>query len=150
MKKHIRPLSDTERAYIAGILDGEGSISISRKTDPTMKSGHGYRLSIEIANTDENLMSWLQSVTGLGHVRKHARTCDRHKQAYRWNLWSLEAYQLLATIYQFLIVKRTRAFIAMRFVEEHSGAKPSLTAEQAAEQKAIYEEMKTLNKRGPA
>ena len=38
--------------YMAGIIDSEGTISLSKITKPSNNSGFGTRLSVSVANTD--------------------------------------------------------------------------------------------------
>lgn len=149
ISKIIKPLSEVDKAYLAGIMDGEGSISISRKTDPTMKSGFSFRPCIEISNTDKPLMDWIASTTGLGAIRLYVDHNPKHRPAYKWSLWSNQANQFLNAIRPYLITKRERADIVIEFIKAHSGGKAYLTTEQIASQTAIYDQMKALNKRGP-
>jgi hypothetical protein len=148
-RKTIKELSETDKAYLAGIMDGEGAIYISRKKDPTMKAGYGYRMVLGVANTDLPLMNWLVEATGLGTVKPRKRHSPKHKQAYDWYLWSIQAYQFLKAISPYLKQKKQRATIAMSFMEKHSTHKGYLTPEEANAQVAVYDEMKILNKRGP-
>lgn len=149
-RKTIKGLSETDKAYLAGIMDGEGAIYISRKKDPTMKAGYGYRMCLGVANTDLPLMNWLVDVTGLGSVKPRKRHSTKHKQAYDWYLWSIQAYQFLKAILPYLKQKRQRATIAIEFMEKHSVYKGYLTPEERTAQAAVYDKMKLLNKRGPA
>ena len=49
-------LSDTEAAYAAGILDGEGSICFSRNHTSRWPSP-----IVSVASTDREVLEWLQS-----------------------------------------------------------------------------------------
>lgn len=148
--KIIKPLSVADAAYIAGIMDGEGSICISRKTDSTMKRGYCYRLHVTIANTDLPLVEWLMVVTGLGKVYTQKRINQKHKQAYHWNLWSIQAYQVLKEIYPYLRQKKERAKIGMAFIEAKNDGvgRNGLSDEEWASQASAYDAMKVLNRRG--
>jgi len=72
-------MKQTELAYIAGIVDGEGYIGISadhRKRNPDRP---GWRLRVAVTNTDEWLMHYLNSSIGGGVIRlknsKNPRPC---------------------------------------------------------------------------
>src|SRR5205823_526176 len=56
----IGHLKDTERAYLAGILDGEGCISIQRRTHLGPHKPI-YALYVGIYNTSPALKAWLDS-----------------------------------------------------------------------------------------
>ena len=60
--------------YMAGIIDSEGTISLSEITKPSNNSGFGTRLSVSVANTDSRLMKWL--TTNFGGVIS-SRSNDR-------------------------------------------------------------------------
>ncbi len=94
--KTIKKLSETEKAYIAAILDGEGSVGISRKKDNKgMRAGYAIRPIVSVTNTREDLIHWLVEKTGLGTCIRSKVTNSRHKAAWRWQLWSQQARQLL-------------------------------------------------------
>ena len=64
---------DTDRAYIAGLFDGEGSIHFKRGLEKKKKhKGKGYRisnslrLSMEITMTDQSVLTWVHEVLGVG------------------------------------------------------------------------------------
>ena len=66
-------IPDTDKAYIAGLFDGEGSIHFKRGVEKKKKhKGKGYRtsnslrLSMEITMTDESVLRWLHEVLGVG------------------------------------------------------------------------------------
>ena len=61
---------ETDRAYIAGLFDGEGSIHFKRGPEKKKKhKGKGYRisnslrLSMEITMTDESVLLWVHLET---------------------------------------------------------------------------------------
>ncbi|MGZ4160894.1 MAG: LAGLIDADG family homing endonuclease [Neobacillus sp.] len=66
-----------EAAYIAGIIDGEGSITLTRMHE------HEYRRPcILIASTDKELLVYNQTMTGGTINNKKNYNPDRHKDSY--------------------------------------------------------------------
>ena len=66
-------IPDTDKAYIAGLFDGEGSIHFKRGPEKKKKhKGKGYRisnslrLSMEITMTDQSVLTWVHEVLGVG------------------------------------------------------------------------------------
>ena len=67
-------IDDTDKAYIAGLFDGEGSIHIRRglekkkkhKGKPGYRYSNSLRLSMEITMTDRSVLTWLHGVVGVG------------------------------------------------------------------------------------
>lgn len=148
----IKRFSKTDAAYIAGILDGEGYIALSRKTDSTTRSGYCYRPSVAVTNTKHDLLKWLQRKTGLGNVRVMKKRNAKHKQAWRWELWSQQARQVLITVHRYLVIKRKQSALLMYFATEHGvrnrQGKMGLSAHQQRDQLRVYKALVKLNRRG--
>ena len=73
-------IPDTDKAYIAGLFDGEGSIHFKRGIEKKKKhKGKGYRvsnslrLSMEITMTDQSVVRWVHEILGCGTVVKKPR-----------------------------------------------------------------------------
>ena len=71
---------ESDIAYIAGLFDGEGSITITRRPEKKKKSkGEGYRISnsmrisMEIAMTDQSVLIWVHEVLGVGSLTDKPR-----------------------------------------------------------------------------
>lgn len=94
-------LSDTERAYIAGIVDGEGTIQ---------KDNGGRRFwMLTIGNTDKNLIDWLHKKVPYSRVTTN-KLRFHWKQSWRWALVSnIKVLRLLQLIRPFMVVKAERA-----------------------------------------
>ena len=81
-------IPETDRAYIAGLFDGEGSIHFKRGVEKKKKhKGKGYRisnslrLSMEITMTDESVLQWVHEVLGVGTLNKnHVRVNEKMAQ----------------------------------------------------------------------
>lgn len=101
-----RVLTIAEAAYIAAMIDGEGTISV-----------RGSRsVRIAVINTDEALIAFLCSFGGAAGVREqipNRRTCFAwtigHRQDVRWLLSQVEPY---------MIVKRQKALDALALVDD--------------------------------
>ena len=143
-------LSKTDAAYLAGFIDGEGCVAISRKTDPTMRAGYGYRLYLAASNTNRPIIDYVRRITGVGFIYNMNRPSKRHKQAYSWQVWSQQARGVLEQILPFLRIKRKRALIAIKFASTFTQCfgKTGLPSNVANAQKAVFARMKRLNKRG--
>lgn len=101
-------LSDVEKSYIAGIIDGEGYIGIYRSKDRYL------RPVVNVANTSEVLIDQLRRMTGIGAKYKkthHMKSC--------WS-WSVRKFSeirgLLEAVLPFLVVKRKKAELLLEFL----------------------------------
>ena len=78
-------IPDTDKAYIAGLFDGEGSIHFKRglekkkkhKGRPGYRMSNSLRLSMEIAMTDKSVLIWLHEVLGVGTLNDKPRKGKR-------------------------------------------------------------------------
>src|SRR5882757_6302646 len=91
--------------YLAGIIDGEGCLIISRSNRGNYMNYYGR---IHVKNTNTDLMKWLvQHFGGNIHINKPADTL-KHSIAYSW-YFSGDAHdkeKLLLAIVPYLIVKK--------------------------------------------
>jgi len=137
----------TEIAYLAGIIDGEGSIYIQcRKV--------GNHLSFfprfQIVNTNKELMYWIHKKFGGILVEK-----DRSKHNKIWRLqyeWITNRHimdQLLKLIFPFLICKKEHAKIMMEFRKTFLQKKSfHISSEELSLRNEFMHKLKVLNKRG--
>jgi len=49
--RQVQPLSKVDAAYIAGLIDGEGTVTLTRK-----HKNENRQLCISISNTEKNLL----------------------------------------------------------------------------------------------
>jgi hypothetical protein len=150
----MKPITVAQAAYIAGILDGEGTITISRKRGNTAKAGKRrvfYRPFVQVCLTTPNVLTWLVEVTGLGHVatNKSART-SRQKPSWRWSLWSNQARQLLEATLPYLIIKKTQAELLIEFCKKKRDnvGRNGLSDAEWAFQVCVHRTIALLNQRG--
>lgn len=100
----------TELAYLAGIVDGEGSLEARIRT-----RAHGtpsMTLRLVIGQVDRRLIDWIaERVPG----QVHEQTKGRHRTIYLFRTGQTVAVALLRELLPYLIVKREQAelFIAL-------------------------------------
>ena len=104
-------IPDTDKAYIAGLFDGEGSIHMRRGIEKKKKhNGKGYRTSqsmrinMEITMTDESVIRWVHEVLSVGTVTKKPRKGLRkdgtkYLMQYRWRCTFRDAYYVCCLIW---------------------------------------------------
>ena len=102
---------ETDRAYIAGLFDGEGSIYFARRREKKKKhKGEGYRysmsqrISMEITMTDESVVRWVHEVLGVGTVVDKPRKGRRkdgtkYLMQYKWRCTFRDAYYVCRLIW---------------------------------------------------
>ena len=152
----MRQLSNVERAYIAGIIDGEGSLYCRKVKSPANKiRPFFYRTELLVGNTNLALLEKIKEVVGDGRIYKINRTHEKPTWSPIWHykLHTQKLSQFLLQIKDFLIAKRTQAEILVRVSEineEHrSGRRKFITSASEAELEELYDKLRMLNKRGP-
>ena len=105
-------IPDTDKAYIAGLFDGEGSIHMRRgmekkkkhKGKPGYRMSNSLRLSMEITMTDKSVIHWVHEILGCGTVTRKPRKGLRkdgtkYLMQWRWRCTFRDAYYVCCMIW---------------------------------------------------
>ena len=132
-------------AYVAGILDGEGDISIIRHKRPNATVYH-WELIVAVSNTKWWLPQFLKMQFG-GYLdfKEHQGNC---KPSCRWTITAHQASVFLERILPYLQLKKQHAELAIAFQQRRGKIGAHLTSGQRVLDEADYIVMKTWNKRG--
>ena len=133
-------------AYVAGLIDGEGSISILRVRTHDSSSGWKYQLQVCVVMREGWLMRRLQRQYG-GSVWHQPRRAENHASVYRWRIGDRKAIAMLDSVIEFLRAKRVQAYIAKHFMY-HKGHEHRRTPEARTIQEDCFWEQRRLNRRG--
>ena len=104
-----KPPTGTDAAYMAGIIDGEGSIMECNRTKtlPTW--------TVKVGMTDRPVMEWLYSFGGSWSVRPAA---PKRKEFYIWTVTrQVDVQLILSAVLPYLRVKRHLAVDALTFFD---------------------------------
>ncbi|WP_195954691.1 LAGLIDADG family homing endonuclease [Clostridium tertium] len=97
-------MTETEKAYIAGIIDGEGKIMLQK----IHKNEHPAPC-VSIASTTLELLEWIKNTVGKGRIiSKKNYNIEKHKDCYSYVLRRNDAIQLLNDIYPYLIINTNK------------------------------------------
>lgn len=116
-------MTKAELGYLAGIIDGEGSIGI-KKHDRKRPNGESYRIFafvIGAGNTDKALIDWVYAKTRVGYISPQNRPYPWNV-LYQWRAQGNDATKILRMILPYLLCKKTRAELALMFqkTNDHS------------------------------
>ena len=108
--RKTRQLSEVDAAYIAGLIDGEGTIGLVRK------HRNEYRqLGVLISSTELPLLEFVRTVCGTGYISRKKTTQSHHSQSYTYALYNRQALDLLTQVHAFLrTYKRARSAIILK------------------------------------
>ena len=115
-------IKNTDKAYVAGLIDGEGSIFICKQK--RWKNGSfGYQLRVMVGMTDKKTIDFLKNKLGGGiHCVKGRKV--NHSDCYLWGIYAKNASNLLKTLKPYLITKKEEAEIAIEFQGKCYFSKP--------------------------
>lgn len=112
-------LSDTQRAYMAGLVDGEGSISVMliRKSQ-TARGGVPlwFRPVVKIASTTPVLIEPFTTFGGV--LRVAARRMTRGNEVWDWVGFDRRAEICCRALHEFLVLKKPLARLLLDFYDE--------------------------------
>jgi hypothetical protein len=105
-KPVVANLSETEAAYLAGIIDGEGTILVYPRPP-------SIRLSVRVVvvNTDEALMDWLETLGGNRNWKTSRPTnySANPKPCWSWVVNGMNAVAILKQVLPYMIIKKNKA-----------------------------------------
>jgi len=116
-------LTIEQRAYMAGIIDGEGCLTLSKYIDqPRQKRKtviECYRPFLTVETTSYALQQWLISVFKKGYVARNRHPYTNHKDRYLWCLSKKEdIFDVLVQIKPYLVIKKIHAEVMLDFLKE--------------------------------
>lgn len=147
-------MTEVERAYTAGILDGEGWIGIVAEVlngkDGSRRS-HRFGVGVAVSMTDTGAIEYIQRVSGAGCINAERRDGD-HKDTNKWRCQRTKVKALLEEVLPYLRVKQRQASLVIRFLELQDWGKANghkgLALSDVPAALAIYQQVRELNRKG--
>jgi hypothetical protein len=101
--------TEPDLAYLAGILDGEGCITLCQV------GRSRYSTQIFIANTDERLVHWVHSRFGGSIALRRKPKDSRHKPLWMWLLSGPSVEPFLTAVLPYLVLKHEQASLLLEY-----------------------------------
>lgn len=102
-------MKEAEKAYLAGIVDGEGTVTLSKN-----RSNQTPSPEVAIANNSLELLEWVRSRFG-GTIVSKKKRLKHHRDSYAWALRYDKALGFLKKIRPYLIVKKAQADLILKY-----------------------------------
>ena len=131
-------MTETEKAYIAGIIDGEGSIMLQRIHKNEFPSP-----CVSVASTSLELLNWLKKTIGKGMIiSKKNYNPEVHKDCYSYVLRRNDAIKLIEEIYPYLVIvsKKKRAKLIIEKYKALTPRNGRYTSEMMKAKEEFYNE----------
>lgn len=144
----ITLLSTEDRCYLAGIIDGEGSIFVASLGSAAKRLGTFHPIVV-VAMTHRPVIDWIAERLG-ARPQIHNQTAQRrnphHRTQWRVQVTGRRAQLLCEAIAPFLRVKHEQAALVLAFpVDARRGPGRGLTDDIRSERARIRTAMSALN-----
>lgn len=117
--KSIAMASIPDCAWTAGIIDGEGHVTItSNKRNSNNGRRESFSISLRVSNTDIRLMQKLINIWGGKIIHRKHTNGKGWKDCYEWIVCSFSAYDILKQIKPYLIIKQEQADLCLELQDK--------------------------------
>ena len=139
-------MTETDYAWLAGIVDGEGSFVISRTRVQENRVGFSYRGAMNISNTSEEMMKHILKITGVGNLTRLPESRFDWKDRFNYNASAGAVRVLLPKIMPYLVLKRPQAEVMTEFLGLIGGQGCKVAYDGRID--FLYQKMRALNMKG--
>ena len=140
--------SETEKAYVAGLMDGEGTVHIVLQRNKSRNRPEYLFAETYISNTDVSLLRWVQAKFG-GKVRLSRANKGRNwKPLYRLHFHGKAAGELLKEISPYIVAKKGRIEMVLDLLHCTEKYLHPLPTQEREHRMGLYWKCRGLNARG--
>lgn len=146
---------ETDLAYAAGIIDGEGCIHI-RQAVIRSTGVLRYGMECQVAMTDRRVVEWLHEYFS-GSIHHHKFGVPWRKDQWVWLVAARKAQSFLQQVLPYLKLKREQAILALELqnrICSRNGlvtrldGRYILSLEEIVARQVIYNKVRNLNGKG--
>ncbi len=93
----VQTLSLQDATYLAGLIDGEGTVTLTRK-----HRNENRQLAVSISNTEKPLLEFVLKTIGAGKITGKRTTSSRHTPSITYAIYNRQALRLLEQVGPFM------------------------------------------------
>ena len=139
--------------WVAGIIDGEGSIGVYRRAGKDAKRWPSNHLTLRIGMTDRATLARVVKITGVGSIHALKPSTHNGKGYFGWIVANRSAASVLNKVSSLLITKQQQCILALQFYGlvrkfPPKGIGHPVPKEIMDERKKIRTDLLELNRRG--
>ena len=133
--RKVAELSPADAAYVAGLIDGEGTVTLTRK-----HRNENRQVAVTISNTELQVLEFVFDVVGAGKItRKRTRKLN-HSPSFTYAVYNRQALSLLEQIQPYLhTYKYDQTTVILRDYVALTPRNGKYSAERR-KQRAVFEE----------
>lgn len=155
----INTLSPTQKAWLAGFINGEGFIGVTfqrKKENKTQSSSLQYHPYLIVTNNDQNSILYVKKLVGEGRIYRLTRSVIPSSPAtFQYKLCKREVLlALLKELQPYLVVKLRQSELVLEHIRLRqkckvvTGGGSRGKTSFSGEEENIYQKLLLLNKRG--
>ena len=138
--------TETEKAYLAGIIDGEGSIMLVLRAP----NNNACDVRLVITNTSTAIVEWVKSHVSISpQIQMWNDKKNLHwKTRITLSWYCGNAVEILREVYKYLVIKQAQAEICLDYYDNllmPQGSK--IPVENVEKRLALHKKLKNINKR---
>lgn len=151
-------LTEVQRGYIAGFIDGEGYIGLTfqRKKETSQQSATPrYHPYIIIANNNSSVLFYIKDIIGEGRIYRLERNRENQLPGFQYKLTKMVTLEdLLLVLEPHLLIKRQQAKLLLKYISTRrskrimSGVGSRGKTSFNKEEEQLHHKLLVLNKRG--
>lgn len=146
-------LRQEELAWLAGIIDGEGTIGACFEKPKGYNSTY-LLLYVRVSNTKKEIVEECKRISQVGNIQFVKVKNPNYNDWYVWTAKCHNAVKILKELEPYILTKQRHIELAYkwvgleRFVGYHRKGSIALSTNAIEERKGIYEHFRKLNIRG--
>ncbi|OOG22830.1 hypothetical protein B1C78_13815 [Thioalkalivibrio denitrificans] len=103
-------LRPADAGYIAGLVDGEGTITLTRK-----HRNENRQLALTISSTERTVLEFVKETLGAGKITGKRTVRSHHSPSFTYAVYNRQALQILRQIHPYLrTYKAKRSALILR------------------------------------
>ena len=145
-------MNDLEKGWVAGIIDGEGTILITRENKKNYHHSY-YGLQVCVTSVDIRIVNKLKNICGGHIIFIRRKTKERYIPYYRWYIHRKPALKLLQELRDLIVSKEKEVGLAIKFqlkkkigAPKGSWGRPKFKAKEQEYFENCHEKMKAIRR----
>ncbi len=137
-------LSQTDAAYLAGLIDGDGHIGLHLRRTNHSRLGYTFQPRVEIASVNEEFLRTIRRLIGTGCWKTRNRGFKSHRPVFHLTITAGTIRWMLPLLVPHLRLKREQALCVL----DHLTLVKKGRHGHNPRSEELYKRMKLLNLRG--
>ncbi|MFH1726221.1 MAG: LAGLIDADG family homing endonuclease [Elusimicrobiota bacterium] len=137
-------MAETDKAYLAGLIDGEGTITLTRHHRNQFPQPR-----VSISNNSLELLEWVRERLGCGNIIRRSPRKEHHGKSYVWQVQLAgSALKVLREIRPYLVLKRRHADLLLEDYKACTPRNGKYSPSMLAAKRGLVGQIRRLNQTG--